>query len=43
MSWRQFKALVEKFGGWIEGDKAYFPTPYQMELFLKAEREADGR
>lgn len=28
--------LVKSFGGWLEGDVAYFPSVHQRQLFEKA-------
>lgn len=36
MSYKEFKKLVKKHGGWIEDDEvARFPTPHQKDQFLK--------
>jgi len=42
MSFKQFKAAVKKFNGWIEGDIARFPRVYDKVEFEKyvAKREA---
>jgi len=36
MTKKQFAALARKFGGWMEGDIARFPSVYQKEQFEKA-------
>lgn len=36
MQWANFKALVKAYDGWIEGEKAYFPTPYLKDCFEAA-------
>lgn len=36
MTYKSFRALVEKFGGWIEGGVAYFPTVHARQLFERA-------
>jgi hypothetical protein len=40
MTYKEFQALVKKFGGWIDGDVARFPTPFALEQFNKAADEA---
>jgi hypothetical protein len=40
MNNKQFFALVKKFGGWVEGDIARFPTVYQKQQFEQAYEEA---
>lgn len=36
MTSKQFKALVKKFGGWVDGEFVRFPTPYALSQFEKA-------
>jgi hypothetical protein len=36
MTKKELVALVTKFGGWMEGDVARFPSVYQKEQFEKA-------
>jgi hypothetical protein len=53
MQWANFKALVKAHKGWIEGEKAHFPTPHLKDCFevaceaaesaWAAEREAEQR
>lgn len=31
MTYKKFKAIVAKHGGWLEGDTAYFPSVYQRQ------------
>jgi len=33
MTYNQFKALVKKHNGWIEGGVAYFPSPHDRRQF----------
>ena len=40
---KTFKALVARFGGWIEGGTAYFPSVYQRVQFEKASQEFEER
>lgn len=42
MSYKDFKAAVKKFGGWIERDMALFPSVHQKQQFERhcAEQEA---
>lgn len=35
MTRRQLVDAVKKFDGWIEGEKAYFPTPHLKDEFEK--------
>jgi hypothetical protein len=35
MTYAEFKKLVKKYKGWIEGDIARFPSPYLKEQFEK--------
>ena len=35
MAFRDFKKLVRKYRGWIEGDIARFPSVYLKEQFEK--------
>lgn len=35
MAAKSFKALVQKHGGWIDGDFARFPTPHDLAQFQK--------
>jgi hypothetical protein len=37
MRYQDFKKLVQKHNGWIEGDAAHFPSVYDKQQF---EREA---
>jgi hypothetical protein len=36
MSKKQFAKLAAKFGGWMEGDVARFPTVWAKQEFEKA-------
>jgi hypothetical protein len=35
LNFKEFKAAVKKFNGWIEGDVARFPTVHDKECFEK--------
>jgi len=36
MPTKDFRKLVKTYGGWIEGNQAYFPSVHQKDQFLKA-------
>jgi hypothetical protein len=42
MQWANFKALVKAHKGWIEGEKAYFPTPHLKDCFEAACEAAES-
>lgn len=33
MTYNTFKRMVKKWNGWIEGEVAYFPTPWHKAQF----------